>query len=100
MATRREDGPSAVKSEQQSQPDAAMQIDQNKADVLYDKCLQAPEGTIFFQRDLSSMAVAENVEELLVLLTELTDKHLFKRMDFDGDPCWKVRPRDEAEKYV
>jgi hypothetical protein len=44
--------------------------------------------------------VASDLSELLVLLQELVDKHLFKLMSFDGDPCWKLRPRDEAAKYV
>jgi DNA-directed RNA polymerase III subunit RPC6 len=101
MATlRREDGPSAVKAEERSQQEGEMQIEQSRADALYDRCAQAPQGTVFFQRDLANMAVASDLSELLVLLQELVDKHLFKLMSFDGDPCWKLRPRDEAAKYV
>jgi DNA-directed RNA polymerase III subunit RPC6 len=71
---------------------------QNKAEALYEKCAQAPEGTVFFQRDLSNMAVAENLAELIVLLQQLVDKHLMKLMQFDNEPCWKIRTREVADK--
>ena len=70
------------------------------ADALYEKCAQRPAGQIFFQRDLSNMQVAETMAQLTVLLQELCDRHLLKFMTFEGDPCWKLRSREDAEKYV
>lgn len=70
------------------------------ADALYDKCAQRSQGTVFFQRDLSNMQVAETMAELTVLLQELCDRHLMKLMTFEGEPCWKLRSRTEAEKYA
>jgi DNA-directed RNA polymerase III subunit RPC6 len=70
------------------------------ADALYDKCAQRPAGQIFFQRDLSNMQVADTIAQLMVLLQELCDRHLLKLMTFEGDPCWKLRTREDADKYV
>ncbi|KAF2795215.1 DNA-directed RNA polymeras-like protein III subunit Rpc34 [Melanomma pulvis-pyrius CBS 109.77] len=67
-------------------------------DLLYDKCAQAPEGTVFFQRELSNMQVANTMTELTSLLQELCDRHLMKLMTFDNEPCWKLRSKTEAEK--
>lgn len=94
MATKRDDGAQGFKAEN------GIQIDKNKADMLYEKAAQQPTGTVFFQRDLSSMGVAEDINEILVLSQELTEKHLFKLLNYDGEACWKVRPRDVAEKYL
>ncbi|KAF2653483.1 RNA polymerase Rpc34 [Lophiostoma macrostomum CBS 122681] len=65
---------------------------------LYDKCAEATEGTVFFQRDLSNMDIAESVTDLLRIVQDLLDKHLFILMKFEGVPCWKIRPREEAAK--
>lgn len=70
------------------------------ADALYDKCAQRSQGTVFFQRDLSNMQIAETMAELTMLLQELCDRHLMKLMTFEGEPCWKLRSRAEADKYV
>ncbi|KAI4669467.1 uncharacterized protein J4E79_001511 [Alternaria viburni] len=68
------------------------------ADALYDKCAQRPAGQIFFQRDLSNMQVADTVAQLIVLLQELCDRHLLKLMSLEGEMCWKLRTREEADK--
>lgn len=68
------------------------------ADALYDRCAQGAQGTIFFQRHLSNMHVAETMAELTMLLQELCDRHLMKLMTLDGEPCWKLRSRTDAEK--
>jgi DNA-directed RNA polymerase III subunit RPC6 len=70
------------------------------ADALYDKCAQRSQGTVFFQRDLSNMQVAETMAELMMLLQELCDRHLMKLMTLEGEPCWKLRSRSEADKYA
>jgi DNA-directed RNA polymerase III subunit RPC6 len=70
------------------------------ADALYEKCAQRSQGTVFFQRDLSNMQVAETMAELMMLLQELCDRHLMKLMTLEGEPCWKLRSRSEADKYV
>ena len=70
------------------------------ADALYEKCAQRPAGQIFFQRDLSNMQVAETMAQLTVLLQELCDRHLLKLMTFEGDACWKLRTKEDADKYV
>lgn len=70
------------------------------ADALYDKCAQRSQGTVFFQRDLSNMQVAETMAELTMLLQELCDRHLMKLMTLEGEPCWKLRSRPDAEKYA
>jgi len=87
----------AVKEETaESSADTAL----SPADALYEKCAQRPTGQIFFQRDLSNMHVAETMAQLTVILQELCDRHLLKLMTFDGDPCWKLRTREDADKYV
>jgi DNA-directed RNA polymerase III subunit RPC6 len=68
------------------------------ADALYDRCAQRSEGTVFFQRDLSNMQVAETIAELTMLLQELCDRHLLKLMTLEGEPCWKLRSRTDADK--
>lgn len=71
----------------------------NAADALYDKCAERSEGTVFFQRDLSNMQVAETMAALTVLLQELCDRYLMKLMTLQGEPCWKLRSRADADKY-
>jgi DNA-directed RNA polymerase III subunit RPC6 len=68
------------------------------ADTLYDKCAERSQGTVFFQRDLSNMQVAETMAELTLMLQELCDQHLLKLMTLEGEPCWKLRSRSEADK--
>ncbi|KAF1846077.1 DNA-directed RNA polymeras-like protein III subunit Rpc34 [Cucurbitaria berberidis CBS 394.84] len=68
------------------------------ADALYDKCAQKAQGTVFFQRDLSNMQIAETMGELTMLLQELCDRHLMKLMTLEGEPCWKLRSRSDADK--
>ncbi|OAL45911.1 RNA polymerase Rpc34 [Pyrenochaeta sp. DS3sAY3a] len=68
------------------------------ADALYDKCAERSLGTVFFQRDLSNMQVAETMSVLTMLLQELCDRHLMKLMTLEGEPCWKLRTRADAEK--
>jgi DNA-directed RNA polymerase III subunit RPC6 len=70
----------------------------NPADELYNKCAERPAGQIFFQRDLSNMQVAETMAQLTTLLQDLCDRHLLKLMTFEGDPCWKLRSREDADK--
>jgi DNA-directed RNA polymerase III subunit RPC6 len=65
---------------------------------IYDKCAEATEGTIFFQRDLSNMDIAESVTDLFKIVQDLLDKHLFILMTFEGVPCWKIRSREDAAK--
>jgi DNA-directed RNA polymerase III subunit RPC6 len=72
----------------------------SRADALYNKCAERSQGTVFFQRDLSNMQVAETMAELTLLLQELCDLHLLKLMTLEGEPCWKLRSRSEAEKYA
>jgi DNA-directed RNA polymerase III subunit RPC6 len=71
----------------------------SRADSLYDKCAERAEGTVFFQRDLSNMQEAETMADLTLLLQELCDRHLMKLMTLEGEPCWKLRSRHEADKY-
>lgn len=93
--------PSMVpKEEEPSAVDLASNDAATPADALYDKCAQRSQGTVFFQRDLSNMQVAETMAELTVLLQELCDRHLMKLMTFEGEPCWKLRSRPEADKYA
>lgn len=99
MATNAQDAPPpALKAEAPAAPVEATESVLPRADQLYDRCAQAPAGTVFFQRELVNMGVAENVNELIVLLQELVDRHLMKLMTFDGEPCWKLRTREDADK--
>lgn len=75
-------------------------INISPADALYDKCVERSAGTVFFQRDLSNMQVAETIAELTMLLQELCDRHLMKLMTLDNEPCWKLRSRSDADKYA
>jgi DNA-directed RNA polymerase III subunit RPC6 len=88
--------PSPAPKEEPAEPSANEVI--SPADALYDKCAQRPAGQIFFQRDLSNMQVAETMAQLTVILQELCDRHLLKLMTFEGDPCWKLRTREDADK--
>lgn len=88
------------KAEEPSAVDLANNEAASPADALYDKCAQRSQGTVFFQRDLSNMQVAETMAELTMLLQELCDRHLMKLMTFEGEPCWKLRTRAEADKCV
>lgn len=81
------------------EPPAASNEVVSPADALYDKCAQRSEGTVFFQRDLSNMQVAETMADLTLLLQDLCDRHLMKLMTLEGEPCWKLRSRSEADKY-
>jgi DNA-directed RNA polymerase III subunit RPC6 len=74
--------------------------DVGPADALYNKCAERPAGQTFFQRDLSNMQVADTMAQLTTLLQDLCDRHLMKLMTFEGDPCWKLRSREDADKYV
>ncbi|KAF2872869.1 DNA-directed RNA polymeras-like protein III subunit Rpc34 [Massariosphaeria phaeospora] len=67
-------------------------------DLLYEKCAQRAAGTIFFQRDLQNMQVAETLGELTMLVGQLCAQHLLKLMTFDSEMCWKLRTRSEADK--
>ncbi|KAF2119556.1 DNA-directed RNA polymeras-like protein III subunit Rpc34 [Lophiotrema nucula] len=71
--------------------------DAKRAELLYEKCAEAPAGTLFFQRDLSNMDVAENMGELVNLIQELSDRHMMKLLTFENEACWKIRTRQEAE---
>jgi len=71
-----------------------------RVDELYDKCAERPKDTTFFQRDLSNMQVAESMGELLKMVQDLVDRHLMKPMTLDGESCWKLRSRTDAEKYA
>ncbi|KAJ4351988.1 34-kDa subunit of RNA polymerase III (C) [Didymosphaeria variabile] len=70
----------------------------SRADMLYEECAKRPEGTTFFQRDLTSMQIARDLNELLNLVGDLSNRHLLKPLQFEGEPCWKLRPKDIAEK--
>lgn len=70
-----------------------------RADMLYEECAKRPEGTTFFQRDLTGMQIARDLNELLSLVGDLSNRHLLKPLQFEGEPCWKLRPKDIAEKY-
>lgn len=77
-----------------------LQLSAGLVDPLYEKCCQHPEGTVFFQRDLSNMQVAGTLGELMSVLQEMVDRHLMKIMTFEGEPCWKIRSREDAERSV
>jgi DNA-directed RNA polymerase III subunit RPC6 len=79
---------------QEDDPLSALRVDE-----LYDKCAERPKDTTFFQRDLSNMQVAESMGELLKMVQDLVDRHLMKPMTLDGESCWKLRSRSDAEKY-
>jgi DNA-directed RNA polymerase III subunit RPC6 len=92
--------PSPVPKEEEAPAVQASNEVLNPADTLYDKCAERALGTVFFSRDLSQMQVAGTMAELMVLLQELCDRHLMKLMMLEGDPCWKLRSREDADKYV
>ncbi|XP_014557405.1 hypothetical protein COCVIDRAFT_97367 [Bipolaris victoriae FI3] len=90
--------PSPVPKEEPVDANKSNNESLSPADALYEKCAQRPAGHIFFQRDLSNMQVADTVTQLMELLQELGDRHLLKLMHLEGDPCWKLRTREEADK--
>ena len=99
MATAPEDAaPPDIKMED-AEPAARSLLDEaTRADAIYDKCAEAAEGTIFYMRDLSSMGIANDISDLLNIANALVDKYLFKLLSFEGEACWKVRTRGDAEK--
>jgi hypothetical protein len=86
------------------QPSAKRQLEPHvrraKAEELYKKCVEYPRDTLFFQSDLASMDIADDMGELSQLLTELVDRHLFKLMTLDNDPCWRYRTTADAQVSV
>ncbi|ORY06892.1 DNA-directed RNA polymeras-like protein III subunit Rpc34 [Clohesyomyces aquaticus] len=94
--------PPKLKVEEEVLPDAEPSLvsgTSSKVDALYNKCAEAPKGTVFIQRELASMQIAESTTQLLTLLQELTDRHFMKSLEMhDGQPCWVLRTREEAEK--
>lgn len=70
----------------------------SKKDILYEKCAEAPPDTIFEQRELANMQVAENTAALIELLHELVASHLMKTLTWENQACWKLRTREEAAK--
>ncbi len=79
-------------------PTDASQNAVSPADTLYEMCSRKALGTVFFQRDLSNMQVAETMAELTMLLQELCDRHLMKLMTLEGEPCWKLRSKSDADR--
>lgn len=92
--------PSPVLKEEDAPVQQASNEVLSPADTLYDKCAERSLGTVFFSRDLSNMQVAETMAELMILLQDLCDRHLMKLMMLEGEPCWKLRSRADADKYV
>lgn len=92
MATTTNEGPPVAVN------DDELPSNKSRIDKMYDRCAEAPAGTVFFQRELSSWGVADTLTELTMLLQELVDRHLMKLMTFDNEVCWKLRTREDAEK--
>jgi len=90
--------PAAPDEDERDVKPTANEVVASPADALYDQCALRPQGTVFFQRDLSNMQVAESMGELTMLLQELCDRHLMKLMTLDSEPCWKLRSRSDADK--
>ncbi|KAF2196298.1 RNA polymerase Rpc34 [Delitschia confertaspora ATCC 74209] len=72
---------------------------QSKAEELYEKCATAPPDTLWVQRDLSNLQIAEDTPTLLRLIQILTNAHLFKLLTLETSACWKLRTRAEAAKF-
>ena len=70
----------------------------SKKDQLYGRCAEAPLDTVFYQRDLANMQVADDSASLMGLIQELVDAHMLQVMTWEGQVCYKLRSRDEAVK--
>ncbi|KYG42379.1 hypothetical protein M433DRAFT_157966 [Acidomyces richmondensis BFW] len=76
----------------------------SESEGLYDKMLRAaeesPEGLkkVFFQNDLQTLAdeAAKTVQQLMVLIQELTNHHLVRAFRLDRALCWSTRSRSAA----
>jgi DNA-directed RNA polymerase III subunit RPC6 len=73
---------------------------QTKSEALYEQCTRAPSDTIWIQRELSNLQIAEDTPTLMRLLQHLVDNHLMKVLQIDRTVCWKIRPREEAAKLA
>jgi len=76
----------------------------SESEGLYDSMLRAaeesPEGLkkVFFQNDLQTLAdeAAKTVQQLMLLIQELTNHHLVRAFRLDRALCWSTRSRSAA----
>lgn len=74
--------------------------DKELCDALYASCATHPAEKLFAQEDLLSLNVIPNgnVEMLALCINQLLTDGLFKLMQSNGKPCWKVVKREDAAK--
>ncbi|KAF2493916.1 RNA polymerase Rpc34 [Lophium mytilinum] len=68
----------------------------SKLDQLYEKCAALPPETVFHQRDLADMQVTDDSNGLLLIIQQMVASWLMLTLQWDGAPCWKIRPREVA----
>lgn len=74
-----------------------MALDHN-ADVLYDRCMRDPVGSLFYQQDLMAFNIASGVEDLQLLCEQLVQAQRLRIFTDSGQICWKTRRRIDADK--
>lgn len=76
----------------------------NKKDQLYNRCLEESEaiksGYAFQQSDLQNMNIAADTSELMTIIQQLQDQHLFALHQLEGGMCWKLRTKEQAQTYA
>lgn len=71
---------------------------QQQSEALYEECLKYPPDTLWAQRDLANLQIAETTSVLMRILQHLTDTFHLKMLQQDGIPCWKIRSKTEVQK--
>lgn len=65
---------------------------------LYDACAKRPPGTLFHQEDLVGLGITPDLNKLLEICQALVNAQLFQILQDGGALCYRVRPREIAEK--
>jgi hypothetical protein len=80
-------------------PSSAAAKPKAKRDKLYERCAEAkPNGEIFDFKELGGLGIAEDDNELTVLVQELVDRNQFALLQLQNGFCYRLRPKDIAHK--
>jgi hypothetical protein len=70
-----------------------------KRDKLYERCAEVkPAGEIFDFKELGALDIADDDNELTILVQELVDRNQFALLQLQNGFCYRLRPKDIAHK--
>ena len=99
MATTSIEGPAgSVPEGTPSGPSISREELHAQSQQLYEQCLKSPPDTIWVQRELANLQIAETTPILMKMMQYLVDTHHFKLLQMDGTVCWKIRTKTEVDK--